>query len=116
MFRVLVCGGRDYADRDRLFSELDRLLANKLPDVVVIHGDAPGADTLAKEYALARGLEHLPFPADWRAHGRAAGPMRNSRMLAEGRPDACVAFPGGSGTADMAGKAKAAGLPVRRIA
>jgi predicted Rossmann-fold nucleotide-binding protein len=33
-------------------------------------------------------------------------------MLAEGRPDAVIAFPGGKGTADMVRKARAAGLPV----
>jgi hypothetical protein len=34
MFRVLVCGGRDYADHERLCSTLDRLLANKLANLV----------------------------------------------------------------------------------
>lgn len=31
-----------------------------------------------------------------------AGPVRNTRMLREGRPDVAIGFPGGSGTADMA--------------
>ena len=34
-------------------------------------------------------------------HGNAAGPIRNQRMLDHGKPDIVVAFPGGSGTADM---------------
>lgn len=52
------------------------------------------------------------FRADWEQCGRQAGPLRNARMLAEGRPDAVIAFPGGKGTADMVRKARAAGLPV----
>jgi len=33
-------------------------------------------------------------------------------MLAEGEPDAVLAFPGGRGTADMVRRAKRAGVPV----
>jgi hypothetical protein len=98
MFRVLVCGGRDYADHERLCSTLDRLLANKLPEVVIIHGGATGADSLAGRYAAERGLACEVFEADWKTHGRAAGPNRNARMLSEGKPDAVVAFPGGTAT------------------
>lgn len=46
-------------------------------------------------------------------NGKAAGPIRNQRMLDEGKPDLVVAFPGGRGTADMVRRAKAAGVPVR---
>jgi hypothetical protein len=33
-------------------------------------------------------------------------------MLDEGKPQLVVAFPGGRGTADMIGRARAAGVPV----
>ena len=46
---------------------------------------------------------------------RGAGPERNARMLAEGRPDLVVAFPGGTGTADMVRRAKAAGVRVVEV-
>lgn len=115
MFRVLICGGRDYSDYSALCAALDALLVNKLPDVVIIHGAAPGADSLAGQYAADRGLACEAFPADWQTHGRAAGPIRNARMLAEGKPDAVVAFPGGRGTANMIAQAEAAGVPVRRV-
>jgi predicted Rossmann-fold nucleotide-binding protein len=116
MFRVLVCGGRDYAAYARLCSTLDRLLVNRLPEVVIIHGGASGADSLAGRYAAERGLTCEVFEADWKTHGRAAGPIRNARMLAEGKPDTVVAFPGGRGTANMVALARAAGVTVREVA
>jgi hypothetical protein len=61
--------------------------------------------------AREKGVQVIARPADWRRYGRAAGPIRNKEMLAH-RPQLAVAFPGGTGTADMVGKAKAAGLDV----
>jgi len=48
-------------------------------------------------------------------HGRAAGPVRNAQMLAEGKPDFVVAFPGGRGTADMCKQARARGVKVVEV-
>lgn len=46
--RVLVCGGRDYDDRDSLVTVLDAAhYAN--PIECLIHGAARGADTLAAD-------------------------------------------------------------------
>jgi hypothetical protein len=111
MTRVLVCGGRDYDDRDHIWNTL-----TAIPDVTcIIHGCATGADSEAMIVAEALGIKHAPFRADWRTHGKAAGPIRNQRMLDEGKPDLVVAFPGGRGTADMVRRARLAGLPVRII-
>jgi hypothetical protein len=94
--RALVCGGRDFADRDLAFGCLDRFHATH-PIKCVIHGAARGADTLGAEWATARGVPVEPYPADWKRHGRAAGPIRNAAMLANGKPAVVVAFPGGQG-------------------
>lgn len=56
------------------------------------------------------------FPADWAAYDRAAGPIRNARMIAEGKPDIVLAFPGGRGTANMVAQARKAGVRVIEIA
>lgn len=109
--RLLVCGGRDYGDQDAAFRLLDRIHA-LCPVTCVIQGDARGADRLAKDWAISRGVPHDDYPAQWRVHGKSAGPLRNRQMLAEGRPDKVVAFPGGSGTADMMKISRAAGLHV----
>ncbi len=42
----------------------------------------PGADSLAGEWARARGIPETPVPAEWEKHGRKAGPIRNEQMLA----------------------------------
>jgi hypothetical protein len=51
-------------------------------------------------------------PAEWKKHGKRAGPLRNMRMLEEWKPDGVAAFPGGSGTADMIAQARNAGVKV----
>lgn len=111
--RILVCGGRDYSDRDRLFTILDVAHA-ACPITVLIHGNAKGADQIADEWAAGKCMTSTFLPA-WEEHGRAAGPMRNQRMLDEGKPHLVVAFPGGKGTADMVARAKKAAIKVVEV-
>lgn len=117
--RVLVCGGRDFNDRRAVFATLDKVCGvdpGQLPPAVtIIHGAASGADALADEWAGVNWVNVEAYPAQWRDHGRAAGPIRNQKMIDEGRPDLVVAFPGGRGTADMVRRAKSAGLAVKEI-
>lgn len=80
------------------------------PDLVLIAGGASGADTLVKTLARTFRVTLEEYPADWKTYGRAAGPMRNQRMLDEGKPDAVLAMPGGRGTADMVRRAEKAGI------
>jgi YspA, cpYpsA-related SLOG family len=77
---------------------------------VLVAGGARGADTLADEWAKAQGIACQIFMADWEGLGRKAGPIRNQRMLDEGKPDLVIAFPGGRGTADMVRRAREAGV------
>lgn len=109
--RLLVCGGRDYgvtlSQRKFLYAELDRLKPS-----AVIQGGASGADARAREWARYHDIPCVTFEADWRTHGKAAGPIRNQRMIDEGKPDMVLAFPGGRGTADMVRRAMAAKIPL----
>lgn len=110
--KILVCGGRNYRDRDFIFATLNTVHASYDGGVTcLIHGNAPGADSIADEWALAIGIDCVAYPADWVLHGRRAGPIRNAQMLAE-EPDIqlVVAFPGGSGTEDMIRKATKRGI------
>jgi hypothetical protein len=132
--RVLVCGGRTFgivipdtppeeieAERERADRErraLDVALSPYLRDSgthLIIHGAAPGADSVAARWAERHDVPALAFPAKWKKHGKAAGPLRNAQMLAEGRPDIIIAFPGGKGTADMKSRARAAGVQVVEV-
>lgn len=114
MTRILVTGGRNYANVRLLTRTLDDL-ARTRAIAVIIHGNAPGADFLAGVWARRSHVPVEAYPADWR-RGKGAGPERNARMLAEGKPDLVVAFPGGRGTADMVRRAKAAGVRVVEVA
>lgn len=113
--RVLVCGSRDWTNRDRLYAALDGF-RGLLGITTVIHGAARGADRLGGEWAYNNELTEIAFPADWKRHGKGAGPIRNQQMLTEGKPDFVVAFHDdiehSKGTKHMRDIAKAAGLRV----
>jgi len=113
--RMLVCGGRYFKDYPHLARQL-WLISDTRPIDCVIEGGYSGADKLAKQWAKLNGINVEEYRADWDKYGVAAGPIRNTQMLDEGRPDFVVAFPGGAGTADMVTKAKKAGLEVMEIA
>jgi hypothetical protein len=121
--RILVCGGRDFDDWDLLHSTLYNIWNQQedlTQDFYIIEGGAIGADFLARVWAKYMNVGHgffhaVEFPADWKTHGKAAGPIRNQKMLDEGKPDLVVAFPGGVGTADMVRRAKKAGVKVIEV-
>jgi hypothetical protein len=109
---VLVCGGRDFSNRKLLVRVL-----NSLGNItMIINGGANGADKLSSWWAKKRGVPFKEFPADWKKHGRAAGPIRNQEMLDSNftghNISMVIAFPGGKGTADMIRRAKRAGKTV----
>lgn len=117
MKAVLVTGGREYSDLQRVISEL----GDEMP-ALVIHGCATGADGLASRYAVLNFRAEARFPADWQLHGRAAGPLRNERMVrfaadleSAGWDVVVVAFPGGRGTANCVQMAERVGLTVREV-
>jgi hypothetical protein len=115
---VLVTGGRKYAagegkqgivERNHVYSTLDAIRAH-YGEIIVVHGGAPGCDSWADMWCLDHGVHSAVVKARWNKLGPAAGPIRNSFMLVL-RPDVCVHFPGGPGTADMVKKATAASIP-----
>lgn len=102
--RVLVCGDRHWRD-ERIIRTVLAGLGAPAVDVVVIHGAARGADSIADRVARRLGYRVESYPAEWERYGKAAGPIRNRRMLVEGRPDVVIAFhddlAASTGTADM---------------
>lgn len=108
--RTLVCGGRNYSDRERVYHFLDHLSPK-----TVIEGAATGADTMAGDWAREHNVECLEFKADWDMHGKSAGPIRNQQMIDEGKPTLVVAFPGGKGTADMLARARKHNIPIIEV-
>lgn len=115
--KVLVTGSRVYSNYLRVKQALMDCGAT-----IIIHGNANGADKLAKTAGKELGL--LPdkiraYPADWKRFGKRAGPLRNQEMidrehLPEQPIDLVLAFPTADsiGTWDMVGKARLAGIPI----
>ena len=110
--KILICGDRHWKDRKTIFDTL-RPYAQDNP--TIIHGGATGADTIAGKAARAYGLKIIQHRAKWDEHGRAAGPIRNKKMLAE-HPDLVLAFhndiDGSKGTLHMVSIARDAGIKV----
>lgn len=114
MFRVIIAGGRDFNDYGFLREKCDYLFKNKKPTLILC-GEARGADTLGKWYAAEREIPYVSYPADWDAHGKRAGYIRNVEMAKNA--DALVAFWDGQsrGTGHMIEIAGEYGLQVRVI-
>lgn len=106
---VLVCGGRDFTDRQKVKEVLDSLEPG-----IVVEGGATGADGIAHAWARLNGVHVASVSALWDHYRKPAGPIRNAAMLLL-KPDLVVAFPGGRGTADMVRKARAVGIQVLEI-
>lgn len=116
--RLLICGPRDFpwSLQDKVLEAI-RALPEK-PEVI-IEGGAKGVDTVAKVMAIYEGVTWLEYPADWKKHGKGAGPIRNKQMLEEGKPDLVMAFKPVSGwtpgTANMVSQAQKAGVAVQIV-
>jgi hypothetical protein len=116
--RVLICGDRNWRNFHLIAFTLSGVC--KAHNVeCVIDGAARGADTMGFHAATLMKLPTLRFPADWKKHGKAAGPIRNRQMLTEGKPDLVLAFhnsiESSKGTADMVRIARKADIETRVV-
>ena len=112
--RILVTGSRNWVDAGTI-----EAMIHTLPrDATVIHGACMGADLMASFAAKKWGCAVVSMRADWDKHGKAAGPIRNSAMLALA-PDVVWAFHDdlehSKGTRDTVRKARRLGIPVAVI-
>ena len=110
--RLLICGDRNWSDR----RSIESYLSCYSPELTtVIHGGARGADSIAGEIAENLGMGVEVFPADWHRFGRAAGPVRNRKML-DAHVDLVVWFhldiESSKGTKNMVTQARLAGIVV----
>jgi hypothetical protein len=111
--RVIVCGGRDYLDKEHVFMVLDGLRRANAR-MLVIEGGSSGADTWARLWCQGKpDVQCHTVHPDW-SIGPAAGPLRNQKMLDVYKPGLVLAFPGGRGTADIVRRAVKAGVTVRQ--
>ncbi len=118
--RIIVAGGRDFTDYAILSQTLDVVLKRyTLHEVQIMSGCCRGADAMGERYAREHGIPVVRFPADWKAYGKAAGPIRNRKMAeyaSEGEGVLVAFWDGGSlGTASMIRLAKKTGLQTKII-
>jgi predicted Rossmann fold nucleotide-binding protein DprA/Smf involved in DNA uptake len=104
---LIVCGGRDYNDRNYAYRMIQDTL-NKTrftqDDAFIVSGGALGADSIALAWAVDNEWNAARIPAKWKRDYKKAGPLRNREMLklalklAAGEQIVLLAFPGGTGT------------------
>jgi hypothetical protein len=127
-YRVLVFGSRSWTDARAVYKELSAIASRVgLDRMVVVHGDCPtGADLYADLWARAHDTGLEPHRADWAKHGKPAGNIRNTEMVAAGADEA-LGFIGtcraarcrrlrphdSHGSSDCYAKAKALGIPTQ---
>lgn len=117
MLRILVCGDRHWTDYKMVYETLEHFNESyvRTGPVLVIDGRARGADNLGNKAARKLGFDTLRFAANWRKFGKAAGPIRNQKMLDKGKPNLVLAFHRNinksKGTKDMVNRARKAGIP-----
>lgn len=124
--KILVTGDRKWVD-----AKIMRVVLKSYVDIhtksaiILVHGNAPGADQLAAFIAKSFGITDIrPYAAHWNEYNKAAGPLRNQEMLdKEHKPnepiDLVLAFhndiTNSKGTKDMLLRAGNAGIATRLI-
>lgn len=107
--RIIICGSRDFCDKELCFKALDEIL-EEFYNPEIVSGHAKGADTFGEEYAKTHSLKVTIFKPDWKKYGRGAGPIRNGEMLKyamEGTPVIIAFWDGKSkGTKNMIDQAR----------
>ncbi len=128
MFKVIIAGGRDFDNYEKLVEFCNKVLINK-NDIEVVCGMAGGADLLGKRYAIEKGLKVNEFPADWNnidvepcviktnkngnKYNTLAGHNRN-KLMAENAEALMAFFDGKSkGTKNMIDLATEKGLKIK---
>jgi YspA, cpYpsA-related SLOG family len=101
--KVVIAGSRNISDQDpenyKLLIQTIKRTGYDIDQVVC--GMAAGIDKLGQKYALVNNIPVIEMPANWNAHGKAAGPIRN-RKMAEVADAAIVIWDGKSpGTLNM---------------
>jgi|GEM_PF-1190660 len=120
---VVLTGGRDVEIEPVLVAKLAHALQWLRPAVAICGACPTGVDKWGAAVIRAWGAPVIEMPALWDVQGRAAGPLRNHRMLAHGRrlseelglPLYVLAGPGGRGTAHCTKAAEESGVDVRRF-
>src|SRR4051812_8942749 len=90
--KLAIVGSRDFSDYEFMKECFAAFVASRGgPPEMIVSGGAKGADSLARRLAEEKGVPFHEIEADWKAYGRAAGPIRNKKLVEFS--DAALAFP-----------------------
>ena len=112
---LIIAGGRDFTDELIMSTTIKAIINAKgltNTPITVVCGMARGADMTGYKLAKKWGMPVAEYPADWKTHGKSAGPIRNKQMA--DNADALIAYWDGKsrGTANTIQTMKAADKPV----
>ncbi len=114
--RIIICGGRDFNDYERLKERCDYLMQFlRKSDIIILCGKARGADTLGERYALENNIKIEYYPADWDKYGKSAGYIRNKEMVDNATSAICFWNGKSKGTAHTIELCKKKGIQYRII-
>lgn len=92
MKKIIIAGSRDFNDykmaKEYIKSILDSEFCNE--EIIIISGGCRGADVLGEKYALENNLNVEIYKANWSKYKKAAGPIRNKKMIS--RSDGVICF------------------------
>lgn len=112
--KIVICGTRDCPDAGAVIFQawIKSRYETSSADITILHGASGNVDLAAKLLATKFKYSVKEFPAQWKAHGKAAGPIRNGLMAVE--CDTVLAIWDGHsrGTLDMIMQATRRGKPV----
>lgn len=124
--KLIIAGPRDYTDYEGVEKEvLDYIFKYAQPHekIIILSGSCSdskngkltftrkdgtevfGVDGLGERFAHKHGYEVKYFVADWKTHGKSAGPIRNTTMSKAGTDALIWTRPTSKGSNDMLKKA-----------
>ena len=75
--RIAVVGSRDFSDLDAVRN----LVLGFEDGTILVSGGARGVDSVAERTQHAKSREYHIYEPDWKKHGKAAGPIRNAKIV-----------------------------------
>jgi predicted Rossmann fold nucleotide-binding protein DprA/Smf involved in DNA uptake len=75
--KLAVIGNKEYTDYRQFCNNL-----NEIKNIsMIVSGGAVGTDSMAKKYAVQKGIEFLEFPPDYENCGKEAKHFRNRKIV-----------------------------------
>ncbi len=80
MIKVVITGSREWTDESAIEKEL-KLLKTEYPELVIIHGTEPGAESLVENVCSALGIATITVTANFAEYQDLAITKRNEEMI-----------------------------------